>query len=76
VTDADRRRLLFGPYRTPRFRYGAPFFCAVRGEVTLVGLSAGRIPWPVGQRGSAKALVVYGDLAEAVRRESASAVCH
>ena len=75
MNDSDRYRLL-GTYRTPRFRYGDVAFCAVRGAVMLVGLSAGRIPWPVGQRGSAKSLAVFGGLAEAVRRESATAVCH
>ena len=74
MTDAERFRLLFGPYRTPRFRYGRPAFCEVRGEVVLVGLSDAPIPWPVGKRGRHKALVVYGGLAEAVRRESAQAV--
>jgi hypothetical protein len=76
VTDADRFRLLFGPYRTPRLRYGKAVFCEVRGEVTICGLSDALIPWPVGKRGRAKSLVVYGDLAEAVRRESNQAVCH
>jgi hypothetical protein len=76
MTDAARFRLLFGPYRTPRFRYGKVVFCEVRGEVTICGLSDGRTPWPVGKRGRANSLVVYGDLAEAVRRESNLAVAH
>ena len=42
----------------------------------VVGLSAGPIPWPVGKRGRGKALVLYGDLARAVRRESGVAVAH
>jgi hypothetical protein len=75
MTDADRYRLL-GTYKTPRFRYGDPVFCEVRGEVVLVGLSAGRIPWPMGRRGSARSLAVFGDLAEAVQLESATAICH
>jgi hypothetical protein len=37
-------RPLLGSYRTPRFKYGARAFCEVRGEVVLVGLSAGPIP--------------------------------
>jgi hypothetical protein len=40
----------------------------VRGEIVLVGLSVGRIPRPVGRRGSAQALAVFGGLADAVRR--------
>jgi hypothetical protein len=41
VTDADRFRLLFGPYRAPRFRYGRRVLCEERGEVIIVGLSDG-----------------------------------
>src|SRR4029434_3535585 len=40
------------------------------GRGTIVGLSAGRIPWPIGKRERAKSLVLYRDLAGAVRRES------
>lgn len=48
----------------------------VCGEVTICNLSAGRIPWPIAKRGRAKSLVVYGGLADAVRKESNQAVCH
>jgi hypothetical protein len=41
----DRVRLRFGPYRTPRFRYGDIVFCERCGEVTMCGLTAARIPW-------------------------------
>jgi hypothetical protein len=75
MNDADRFRLL-GTYQTPRFRYGQTVFCELRGWVSVAGLSAGPIPWPVGKRGRGKALVVYADLARAVRRESALAVAH
>ena len=67
MNDAARFQLLFGPYQAPRFRVGQ----VVRGEVRIVGLSEGRIPWPVGIRGSNRALVVRKGLAKAVRRESA-----
>jgi hypothetical protein len=76
MTDAERHRLIHGPYRTPRFRYGAVVMDEVRGEVMIVGLTDARIPWPVGKRGRARSLVVYGQLAEAVRRESGLAICH
>jgi hypothetical protein len=69
MDDADRFQLLFGPYRTPRFRYGEVVFCEVRGEVTLCGLTDAPIPWPVGKRGRHQAIVLCGGLAEAVRRE-------
>src|ERR1019366_1111959 len=68
---------LLGTYRTPRFKYGATVTCASRGQVQVVGLSNGRIAWPkchAGQR--ARAIILYGQLAEAVRRESAAAVAH
>ena len=48
MPDADRHRLLFGPYRTPVFKYGDVVICESRGQVEIVGLSGGRIPWPVG----------------------------
>ena len=72
---ADRFRLL-GTYRTPRFRYGRTVRCEVRGEVEIVGLHEAPIPWPVGKKGRAKSLVVFKDLARAVRRESEVAVAH
>src|SRR5262249_25716201 len=67
---------LLGSYATPAFDYGDVVTCARRGDVRIVGLSEAPIPWPIGQRlprGRARALVLYGDLAEAVRRESAPA---
>jgi hypothetical protein len=72
----DRLRLLFGPYCTPRFSYGKPVFCEARGWVKIVGLKDGPIPWPYGRRPSvkSKALILYADLARAVRRESAQAI--
>ena len=72
---AYRFRLL-GAYKTPRFRYGRVVRCAVRGEVEVVGLHEALVPWPVGKRGRAKSLVVFKDLARAVRRESEVAVAH
>jgi hypothetical protein len=44
--------------------------------VTLCGLTAGPIPWPVGRRGRTKAIVLCAGLSDAVRRESALAVAH
>jgi hypothetical protein len=73
MNDADRFHLL-GIYHTPRFRYEQGVICEVRGRVTICGLTDGPIPWPVGQRGRNKCLVVDKDLAKAVRREAAIAV--
>ena len=75
MNDPDRFCLL-GTYRTPRFRYGRQVFCELRGWVTIVGLREAPIPWPVGKRGRATTLILYGDLVRAVRRESAVAVAH
>ena len=44
---STRFKLHFGPYRTPRFRIGAVVEDEVRGEVTIVGLTGARIPWPI-----------------------------
>src|SRR5262249_52021107 len=77
--DAERYRLLFGPYTAPPFAYGQVLPCAVRGPAIVCGLSAGRIPWPVGKRSprsGARFLIITGGLAEAVRRESAIAVSY
>jgi hypothetical protein len=40
---------LLGTYTTPAFRIGQRVACALRGEVEIVGLSAGLIPWPIGR---------------------------
>ena len=70
----DNTKLRFGPYRAPPFKYGAKVDCLARGEVTIRGQSGGRIPWPIGKKGSALSLVLCGDLVKAVRREAAIAI--
>jgi hypothetical protein len=76
MTDADRVKLLHGPYRTPRFRLGRVVMDEVRGEVVVCGLTDARIPWPVGKRGRARSLVVCGGLVKALQRESGQAVAY
>ena len=71
-----RHKLLFGPYRTPVFRYGDVVLCEMRGQVDLCGLSESRIPWPLGKRGRSKGIALFGALARAVRHESAAAVAY
>jgi len=71
-----RFKLHFGPYRTPRLKRGAIVEDEIHGTVTIIGLSDGRIPWPIGRKGVHRVYVVFGALARAVRRESAQAVCH
>src|SRR5688500_13104614 len=79
MTDADRHKLLFGPYKTPQVRLGEVLTCESRDDdVIVTGYSDAPIPWPIGQRRGkgARGLIVFGALAEAVRRESALAVMH
>jgi hypothetical protein len=77
MTDSERFRLLFGPYSAPRFEYGQPMDCAIRGSVIACGLSSGCIPWPVGklhQGWRGRFLIVTGDLENAIRLESGIAI--
>src|SRR3954453_23007456 len=67
-------QLQFGPYVTPVCFAGAVVECEIRGLVTIVGLSAGPIPWPIGEKEGQTALVVFKGLARAVRQESPTAV--
>ena len=79
MTDTDRVKLLFGPYRTSRFRLGQVVTDEARDrDVVIVGISDDRIPWPIGQpKGSrARSLIVFDALAEAVRTKANQAVCH
>lgn len=76
-----RRTLHFGPFEPPPYRIGQVVTCAVRGPVRIVGVSSGRIPWPLGLRipkapGRRPSLVIYGALVDALSRESATAVSH
>ncbi|MBW3600059.1 MAG: hypothetical protein KY475_22650 [Planctomycetes bacterium] len=68
---ARRYRLHFGPYRTPRFRYGSVVRDEIRGDVRIVGLTDAPIPWPivlrVNTRGETPTLVIYKGLAQAAR---------
>jgi Ni/Co efflux regulator RcnB len=76
MNDADRLRLLFGPYRPPRCRVGGWLRCAVRGKVRVVAMSDARIPWPLTYAGNHPVPVVCGGLLKTLRRESAQAVEH
>jgi len=79
MTNADRIRLLFGPYTMPRFRLGQTVMDEARDrDVVICGITDARIPWPMGlPKGSrARSLVVFDGLADAVRRESNQAICH
>ncbi len=51
MTTPDLLRHLFGPYKTLVFKYGDVVICERVGQVEMVGLSSGRIPWLLGRRG-------------------------
>ena len=48
--DDNRHRLHFGPYKTPRFQYGAVVQDVARGDVVIVGMTDAAIPWPLARR--------------------------
>jgi hypothetical protein len=80
MRDTDRYQLL-GTYHTPRVRVGRVLTCEYRDrDVVVTGYTDARIPWPHGRprghRGGTPGPVVYGGLAEAVRRESNQTVAH
>ena len=78
MDDADRFKLLHGPYRCPRCRIGSKLFCEVRGWVPVRAMSDGRIVWPMtaNKRNGRRFFIICGGLAKAVRRESAIAICY
>ncbi len=72
-------KLLFGPYRPPRCRVGGNLRCVVRGPAVVRGMSDTPIQWPFTHRNSVDrrpSLIVCGDMVDAIRKESASAVAH
>jgi hypothetical protein len=78
MRESDRYRLL-GTYRTPRVRLGETIACEARDcDLVVVQISDARIVWPIGRKKgqSGKSLIVFGDLAKAVRTESNQAVCY
>jgi hypothetical protein len=73
----DPHALHFGPYTSPAFEFGDVVECEVRGPVRIIKLTDAPIPWPIGiAPEGGRSLVVYGDLARAVRREANKAVAH
>jgi len=76
MRQSDRVKLHFGPYRTPYVRLGRRMTCAIRGELVTVGITKGRVPWPIGQGGRKRnrSIILCGDLERAVERESFQAM--
>jgi hypothetical protein len=76
-TDPEKVKLLHGPYRTPRLRRGDRTSCLYRDkDVTITGLSAGHIPWPLCKPAGRAypGLLVEEELARAIRCESVLAL--
>ena len=75
----DRVQLRAGPYKSPSIPIGTIISCESRDtDVIVIDYSDAKIPWPIGRRPrlGAKSLIVFGDLAEAVKQESCLAVAH
>jgi hypothetical protein len=73
---ATRFKLHHGPYRTPRFKFGATVPDAIRGEVKIIGISDARIQWPLAHYWAQRSIVVYRSLVKAIRLESVQAVSY
>ena len=77
MTDDDRFKLLFGPYKTLACQIGSTLFCQrLQRRVEVVEFTAAPIPWPRCQERGNKAIILCRGLARAVRRESSQAVAH
>jgi hypothetical protein len=81
MTDRERVKLLFGPYKAPPLRRGDRARCLYRdAEVVIAGWKDALIPWPLCYiaegRARAHGLLVDEELARAIRHESAAAVAH
>jgi hypothetical protein len=80
MNQKDRVKLLLGPYYPPELRRGDRAYCFLRCcEVTITGLSNGRIPWPRcrannGLCGGGSGLLINEVLASAIQHESAVAI--
>ena len=80
MTDRERVRLLFGPYKAPSLRRGDRSSCLFRDcQVVVTGWTDARILWPRcraldNHQSGEWALLVDEELARAVRHEAADAV--
>ncbi|MEX1027683.1 MAG: hypothetical protein WD049_06720, partial [Candidatus Paceibacterota bacterium] len=80
MNDEDRFKLYFGPYSSPRFKYGQTVWCEFRGWTKIIGLSDGKIPWPIGrpkaENPGRDSLIIFRGLKKAIEKESNQAVAH
>jgi hypothetical protein len=81
MTDRDRVKLMFGPYKAPPLRRGDRAFCLLRDcDVVITSWTDARIPWPrcraLDGTGGGSGLLLDEELARAVRHESAAAVMY
>lgn len=67
--------LICGPYASPRVSVGDFISCEIRGLQKVKTFTAAPIPQPI-KTGRGCAILVCGDLVQALRVESASAVAH
>src|ERR1700738_4755752 len=73
-------KLLFGPYRIPKFHRGTRVHCQLRDhDVIVTGYTNARISWPKGRLAESKgqpSLVVDDELVRALHNESRAAVAY
>jgi hypothetical protein len=75
VNGLEKTKLL-GEYHPPKVGADGFMICERLGKVEVDGFTNAFIPWPVVKRGGTPSIVLCGDLIEAVRRESVSAIVH
>ncbi len=77
MIDTERFELLYGPYVAPRCRVGDKVLCEYRDrEVTVGGITDGRIPWPYARASGPPGPIVCGGLIYAIKAESEIAVAY
>ncbi len=76
MLDADRFKLLFGPYPMPRCRVGLWLRCAASGMLKVVAISDAPIMWPLCNSGKHLVPIVCGEQVKAIKRESNQGAAH